>query len=144
MLNNSDFLLKRAVVAALCGQVEGLLSFLSFFGFELISQDLISEDDVLTRDGRELLKIGECVFALRPEVHSQRLAASFEAARQQSEPEIKSVAGTELMSAITCPKCGDALQHTAVCPSCAAGKLGYHHRYACVCGGTDLISKDKL
>jgi rubrerythrin len=99
----------------------------------------------ITTDGREVVHIGVHAYALRPEVHAARVVQAFEAAKKaQPEPETKSVVGTESLSTMTCPKCGDTLQHTAVCPSCAAGKLGYRHRYTCVCGGVDLISKDKL
>jgi hypothetical protein len=59
-------------------------------------------------------------------------------------PVTKSVIGTESLSQMICQKCGDALQHTTVCPKCAAGKLGYRHRYTCVCGGTDFISREIL
>jgi len=96
-----------------------------------------------TPDGREIIKVLGQTYALRPEIHAERLAAAFDAAKK-AQPGTKSVVGTESLSAMVCPKCGDALQHTAVCPACAAGKLGYRHRYTCVCGGVDLISKDKL
>jgi len=101
--------------------------------------------ETTTYDGREILHVAGKSYALRPEVHAERLADAFEAAKKaQPEPETKSIVGTESLSAMVCPKCGDALQHASVCPSCAAGKLGYRHRYACVCGGVDLISKEKL
>lgn len=96
-------------------------------------------------DGREIVWVSGEAWALRPEIHAERLAHAFEEAKKHKHAsETKSVVGTESLSAMTCPKCGDALQHTAVCPACAAGKLGYRHRYTCVCGGVDLISKDKL
>lgn len=106
--------------------------------------------DKITSDGREVIDIYGQKWALRPDVHAERLAQLFEAAKQRQvdqetkEPETKSVAGTESLSAMICPKCGDALQHTVVCPSCAAGKIGYRHRYVCVCGGVDIISKEAL
>ena len=101
----------------------------------------------LTSDGREVLMVEGVAMALRPEAHAERLALAFEAAkkaRPEPEPETKSVVGTESLSAMVCPKCGDSLQHSSVCPKCAAGKLGYRHRYTCVCGGVDLISKEAL
>ena len=111
-------------------------------GFERVDAQ---ELDAVTSDGRTILRTADASWALRPDVHAKQLAEAFEDAKKaQPEPETKSVVGSESLSGIACPKCGDTLQHTSVCPSCAAGKLGYRHRYACVCGGGDLISKDKL
>lgn len=104
----------------------------------------------IMHDGREVLEVAGQAIALRLDVHAERrrhaleMAQRRETERREKNPEHKSVAGTESLSSIVCPKCGDALQHTAVCPKCSAGKLGYRHRYTCVCGGVDLISKDKL
>lgn len=112
--------------------------------FETVDAD---HGALLTNDGREIVWSQGKAWALRPEVHAERLAAAFEAAkkaRQEPDPETKSVVGTESLSTMVCPKCGDSLQHTAVCPKCAAGKLGYRHRYTCVCGRVDLISKEAL
>lgn len=102
---------------------------------------------VVTPDGRPVFWFGHDPWAPTMEAHTQRLQALFK--RKKAQPsdkngETKSVVGTESLSAMVCPKCGDALQHTAVCPKCAAGKLGYRHRYSCVCGGVDLISKEAL
>lgn len=98
-------------------------------------------------DGRVAVSMGGQSWALRPDVHAERLQEAFEAAkmaRHEPDGETKSVAGSESLSKMACPKCGDALQHTTVCPKCAAGKLGYRHRYTCVCGGVDLVSKEAL
>lgn len=95
-------------------------------------------------DGVPVFWFARRAYALRPEVHAERLTTALEAQRLTQEPEAKSVAGTEGMSAMVCPKCGDALQHTKVCPSCAAGKIGYSHRYACACGAVDMVSKEAL
>lgn len=111
-------------------------------GFEFVTA---STDDNLTSDGREIVRSNGRAYALRPEIHAARLDAAFvEARNSRPEPETKSIVGTETLSAMVCPKCGDSLQHTAVCPKCAAGKLGYRHRYTCACGVVDLISKEKL
>lgn len=105
---------------------------------------VVDDGALLTDDGREVIRLKGHPWALRPDVHAARLASAFDASKRVHTDETKSVVGTESLSAIVCPKCGDALQHTSVCPKCAAGKLGYRHRYTCVCGGVDLISKDKL
>jgi rubrerythrin len=113
--------------------------------FEQEYEEVEDNGDAITADGREIVRVQGGAYALRPDVHVERLAVAFEAAKKaHPEPETKSVVGTESLSAMACPKCGDALQHTSVCPSCAAGKLGYRHRYTCVCGGVDLISKEML
>jgi rubrerythrin len=105
----------------------------------------VDADGPITSDGREVMHIRGRAYALRADVHAERLAQRFESSKKRHhEPEARSVAGSESLSAMVCPKCGDILQHTAVCPKCAAGKLGYRHRYTCVCGGVDLISKEVL
>ncbi len=97
---------------------------------------------VFTLEGRRLVMTQEAHAAA---VRSALSAAQAEKLQEPTHPQkTKSVVGTESLSTMTCPKCGDALQHTAVCPKCAAGKIGYRHRYTCVCGGVDLISKDAL
>lgn len=96
-------------------------------------------------DGRRVLRVRGTAYVLRPDVHAERVRVALEAKRASTKTdETKSVVGSESLSAMICPKCGDALQHTSVCPKCAAGKLGYRHRYTCVCGGVDLISREAL
>jgi len=129
------------------GRVASARQWMEANGFEIVQGR--PENIFITPDGREILHEHRRQWALRPEVHTARLAASFEYAAAKkgidpAESETKSVVGSESLSTIACPKCGDTLQHTAVCPKCAAGRLGYRHRYACVCGTVDLISKEKL
>ena len=100
---------------------------------------------VVTEDGREVLTIRGRSYALSQEIHAKRLADSFaRSKKQQVVAEAKSVVGTESLSSLACPKCGDSLQHTTVCPSCSAGKIGYRHRYICACGAVDIVSKEAL
>ena len=110
-------------------------------GFEPVT---VSDGVIITDDGREVVYGHGRAWALRPEVHTDRLSAALEAERKSQVVKTKSIAGTEGLSVMTCPRCGDSLQHVAVCPKCAAGKLGYRHQYTCVCGGVDMVSKDKL
>ena len=119
-------------------RIESVREDMSKRGFEVVAA---GPRDVTTHDGREILWVHGAAWALRPEMHAAYLSGAFESAKNT---QTKSVVGTESLSQMTCPKCGDSLQHTSVCPKCAAGKLGYRHRYTCVCGGVDLISKDKL
>lgn len=122
------------------GRKNKLIKQMEADGFEPVecSREIMS-------DGRAVVRVGGQSWAQRQDVHAEQLAAAFEdAKKRQVEPEANSVAGTESLSAMTCPKCGDSLQHTIVCPKCAAGKLGYRHRYTCVCGGVDMVSKERL
>jgi rubrerythrin len=126
----------------------GAQRYLERQGYELVS---VNTDKHVAPDGREIVWIDSSAWALRPEIHAERLnqriaeAQEREAAKRAAQAaETNSVAGTESLSALTCPKCGDSLQHTRVCPSCPAGKIGYRHRYTCVCGGVDLVSKEPL
>lgn len=126
-------------------------------GFELIDAPA---DRLLTDDGREILRAHGKSWALKPEVHAQRLAEALEAQKQRDAADVgadrrvrpntvdpdqttKSVAGTEALAEITCPKCGDAMQRSHVCPKCAAGKAGLKYRYTCPCG-VEFVTKDKL
>ena len=131
----------RARVQA--GRAKDCEDWLGKQGFEQVDAE---PGSVLTKDGREVLWAGQAAYALRPDVHNERLSAAFKDEKKQNErpAATKSVAGTESLSVMVCPKCGDAMQHTKVCPACAAGKLGYRHRYTCACGEADVISKDKL
>lgn len=101
-------------------------------------------------DGRAVVLVLGQMWALRKDIHAARIAEALaqaqqlEADKRAVEPETKSVVGTETLSVLSCPKCGDTLQHTAVCPKCAAGKLGYRHRYTCVCGAIEIISQEAL
>lgn len=113
--------------------------------------EITSDHGPITTDGREIIEAYGCRWALNVEQHSLALAERIAhatphpPANQQEKPkDTKSVAGTESLSNMVCPKCGDALQHSIICSKCPAGKIGYRHRYTCVCGGVDMVSKDKL
>lgn len=97
-------------------------------------------------DGRTVARAHGKIWAIPHDEMARAIEAAKRAAlaAESAREETKSVVGTEELSVLVCPKCGDALQHTAVCPACAAGKLGYRHRYTCVCGAVDLISKEAL
>lgn len=103
-----------------------------------------AEGEGLTSDGRQIVSSAGKSWALRKDLHAASVKRDLDDAKRRRGDETKSVVGTESLSTMTCPKCGDSLQHTAVCPKCAAGKLGYRHRYTCVCGGVDMVSKEAL
>lgn len=90
------------------------------------------------------ITIGGQRWVMSPVTKARRVSEELAAIKASREAQTRSVIGTESLSAMICPKCGDVLQHTNVCPACPTGKLGYRHRYNCVCGGVDFISKDKL
>lgn len=101
-------------------------------------------DKYLSKDGREVIWQDEKPYVLRLDVHNQRREEALALAREETErTETKSVVGTESLAGITCPRCHDALQYSKVCPACAAGQAGYHHRYVCVCG-VDFVTKERL
>lgn len=108
---------------------------------------------LLTPDGRDIIDLYGKRWALNVEAHAERLKKAQEAAKLRdvsiaaSKPETaetKSVAGTDGLAKMACPKCGDALQYSAVCGACAAGRAGYRHRYSCVHGCVDFVSKEKV
>ena len=111
------------------------------------------EGTLVLPDGRPVVWVRDKALALPIDLHKQRIAELTALAAQhggtvvvneQRSGETKSVAGTDELSKMTCPKCGDTLQYSTVCPSCAAGSAGYRHRYACVRGCVDFVSKDKI
>jgi hypothetical protein len=110
--------------------------------------EIIVNGTTYTQDGRVVLHAIGKKWVVSEDLHKERVRLSLAAVEQQDDSSqlavTKSVVGTESLSAMTCSKCSDALQHTAVCPACTAGKLGYRHRYSCLCGGTDILSKEIL
>lgn len=126
---------------------------------DMIDESLIADgfervdaDGPITGDGREVLRIRGRAYALRPEVHAERLAQRFEAAKKlqaekqaAQQPKVK-----ESIAAVTCPQmvegkpCGGALNRKGVCPSCVTGKMGYKYRYTCESCGCDIVTKEEL
>ena len=112
----------------------------------------VEADDFLTEDGREALRIRDRAYALRPDVHAERLARRLAAAEKRvaekkaAQPE----AVKEAIAATTCPQmiggkpCGGALNRKGVCPGCVTGKMGYKYRYTCESCGFDVVTKTEL
>ena len=116
-------------------------------GFELLD---IPADQLLTDDGREVLQAHGKAWALRPEVHAQRLAEAMEQARkrdaaiaeQQSQPTPPSQQPTACASLIDGQLCGGTLVRASVCPLCALGKSGVSATLTCdVCGHVTAIMR---
>lgn len=108
--------------------------------------------EAMTSDGREIVRVGGRAYALRPEVHAERLAQRFEAAKklQDEKQAAKPAEVTEAIAATTCPQmhdgkpCGGSLNRRGVCPSCVTGKMGYKYRYTCESCGCDIVTREEL
>lgn len=116
-------------------------------GFELIS---VSEDALLTDDGREILHAHGKAWALKPEIHAQRLAEAMEQARkrdatiaaQQAQQPKQTAQQTTCTSLIDGQLCGGTLVLAAVCPRCALGKSGVAATLTCdVCGHVTAVMR---
>lgn len=155
MINETEKLLQKMFSASTESVASAIQAWSSFtdgvdnpsplFSFSTEFEEVeIDHDEFLTKDGREILWSGDKAYALKPEIHNKRREDALSAARERNEKtETKSVTETEELSEITCPKCQDVLQYSRVCPACAAGQAGYHHRYLCVCG-VDFVTKERL
>ena len=136
--------MKKAYIAAIrahrLGDITGC-------GFEVVDA---TADQLLTQDGREILRAHGRAWALRPEIHAKRLAEAMEQARkrdaaiaeQQSQPTPPSQQPTACASLIDGQLCGGNLTMTPVCPNCALGKSGVAATLTCdVCGHVTAIMR---
>jgi len=120
---------------------------LSADGFERVEAN-----GPITPDGREVMRIRGRAYALRPEVHAERLKQAFEAGRKkQAEKQAAQPAEVkEALAATTCPQmhngkpCGGTLNRKGVCPGCITGRMGYRYRYQCDTCGFDIVTKEEL
>lgn len=107
----------------------------------------IFDDGDITPDGREIVPLYGKRWALRKDVYEKRFEEASSpnvVVPDEKTAETKSVAGTDGPSIVLCPKCGDMLQYSTICPACSAGRAGYRHRYSCVNGCVDFASKVKI
>jgi hypothetical protein len=111
----------------------------------------IQEDGDLTADGREIVNMYGKRWALRSEVHTERL--------EQRMAEVKALKAMvventqevrEAIAATKCPQmhngkpCGGALNVKPVCPGCPVGREGYRYRYQCDTCNFDIVTKTEL
>lgn len=105
-------------------------------GFERLD---IQDGQLLTEDGREVLRAHGKAWALKPEIHVQRLAVAMEQERQRDA----ALAGQQRQAKqpnvctalIDGQLCGGTLIMATVCPRCALGKSGVAATLTCdVCG----------
>lgn len=112
-------------------------------GFELLDVD---KDRLLTDDGREILRAHGKAWALKPEVHAQRLAGAMEQVKQRdaaSAEQSQQQTDTTCTSLIDGQLCGGNLVRAAVCPRCALGKSGVTATLTCdVCGHVTAIMRE--
>ena len=112
-------------------------------GFELVG---VPADQLLTDDGREIIRAYGKAWALKPEVHAQRLADAVEQAKQRDAAMAKRQPAQPTNPPTTCTTlidgqlCGGTLIRAAVCPRCALGKMGVAATLTCdVCGHVTAI-----
>ena len=110
----------------------------------------IPSEQLLTEDGREVLRAHERAWALRPEIHAKRLAEAMEQARQrdaaiaaqQAQQPKQPAQQTTCTALIDGQLCGGTLIRAAVCPRCALGKSGVVATLTCdVCGHVTAIMR---
>lgn len=100
----------------------------------------VDNDGDLTMDGREVVHINGKSWALKPEVHAQRLAEA--RAKQQSQSTHPTTPPTVCTTLIDGQLCGGTLIRAAVCPRCALGKSGVAATMTCdVCGHVTAIMR---
>ena len=116
-------------------------------GYEALE---ISDGQLLTSDGREVIRAHGRAWALKPEIHAQRLAEAMEQARKrdaamaepQSQPAQPRQPPAACTSLIDGQLCGGNLVLAAVCPRCALGKSGVAATLTCdVCGHVTAIMR---
>lgn len=114
-------------------------------GYERVE---VATDDLLTPDGREIVRAAGESWALRPDIHAQRLAEAMERAKQRDGAAKQAAQQTSLPAQSTCTAlidgqlCGGTLVRAAVCPRCALGKSGVAATLTCdVCGHVTAIMR---
>lgn len=135
----------RAQVEA--GRISSAREMMAALGFECVD---IPADQLLTDDGREVLRAHGKTWALRPDIHAQRLAEAMEQARkrdaslaeQQPHPAQPSPPPTVCTSLIDGQLCGGNLAMHMICPNSALGKSGVAATLTCdVCGHVSAIMR---
>lgn len=111
---------------------------------------------LITEDGRSVVKIRGASYALRKDVHDDRLQKEIEFAKKRQSAQRASEMATpttepsESMADSACPQiinkkpCGGALNRNRICPSCELGQQGYRFRYSCEACGFDIVSRKEL
>lgn len=124
------------------GRIADSMQWMVGRGFELLDVD---KDRLLTDDGREILRAHGKAWALKPEVHAQRLAEAMEQVKQRdaaSAEQSQQQTDTTCTALIDGQLCGGTLVRAAVCPRCALGKSGVAATLTCdVCGHVTAVMR---
>ena len=127
------------------GRIDSARGLMLANGFEVVD---IPADQLLTNDGREVLRAHGKAWALRPEIHAKRLAEAMEQARkrdaamdeQPAQPAQPAQPPTICTALIDGQLCGGNLAMARVCQNCALGKSGVAATLTCdVCGHVSAI-----
>ena len=127
-------------------RIEFVNNAMSNAGFELVQQ----VNGMLTHDGREVAWAQGKAWALKPEIHAQRLEEAMGQARQRDvamaahkpQPAQPGQQQKTCTSLIDGQLCGGTLIRAAVCPRCALGKSGVAATLTCdVCGHVMAIMR---
>lgn len=115
---------------------------LSALGFERVD---VPGDNLLTDDGREVLRAHGKAWALKPEIHAQRLAEAMEQVKQRdaaNAEQSQQQTDTTCTALIDGQLCGGTLINAPVCPRCALGKSGVAATRTCdVCGHVTAVMR---
>ena len=148
LMSSSAFAAARAAYVqrarAESRRIESLRKYMTERGYEVVKSTPITDD------GRHVFVALGQAWALRPEIHTKRLAEAMEQARKR-DAELAAQKGqtaNTTTQATTCAAlidgqlCGGALIRAAVCPRCALGKAGVTATLTCdVCGHVTAIIK---
>jgi hypothetical protein len=94
-------------------------------GFEVVNA---GPDDILTRDGREIIRVGDAALALNADEHIKRRDAALKSAVATKRATAKP---GESLSSVLCPSCQSVMAKSPVCPNCSKGKAGF--KILCIC-----------
>lgn len=98
----------------------------------------VSSETLLTYDGREIVRAHGKAWALKPEIHAQRLAMTL-AAQQPQHPYHPPTSCTALIDG---QLCGGSLIKASVCPRGALGRYGVAATLTCdVCGHVSAVMR---
>lgn len=121
------------------GKIDSELLRLREQGFEEVE---VLPDDVMTSDGREVMRVYGRAWALTPSVHAarktERLEAALEFAKKKEaareaarQGKFKSPPPGEALASVLCPIDHAVMAKSPVCPKCEKGRAGY--KVLCVC-----------
>lgn len=121
------------------GRITSTRQMMDNLGFEQLDAP---PEAILTPDGREILHAHGKAWALKPEVHANRLAEAVEQAKQRDATKEAPPQRTQntCTTLIDGQLCGGSFTVSPVCPKCALGKQGVTATLTCdVCGHVTAI-----